>query len=483
MDSEEKRQRWECRSCLALVHSNEKPIRCVSGCKKPLYVLCSVEDSEENLTTEERKEITRIIADVIDKKSLVKKIIERQPIYYDEGRSWWLWDLKTSCWILTDEINLLNIIDDLSTANTIHPREKTELLEALKQVGRRNKPKDIKKTWIQFKHEIYDVETGKQFKATPEYFATNPIPYALSKDKFMETPTMEKIFKEWVGKDHVKHLYEWIAYCMLPDYPMARILILTGGGSNGKTCFLNLMRKFIGAKNCIATDLDLLLSSRFEATKLYKKLMCQMGETNFNQMNKTSPLKRLTGQDLIGFEYKHKTPFDAFNYAKLIIATNNIPETTDKSDGFYRRMDIIDFPNKFSEKIDILATIPEEEYEYLALKCCYLLGDLLKERSFTNEPSIEERRERYEAKSNPIANFIKENCLTGDEGSHVWNFEFCERLNTWCSENRQRQFSSRSVNLKLKELGFESGKKYNNDLPPKQWRCFYGLKWRKQQDA
>lgn len=31
-----------------------------------------------------------------------------------------------------------------------------------------------------------------------------------------------------------------------------------------------------------------------------------MGETNFNEMSETSILKKLTGGDLIGFEYKNK---------------------------------------------------------------------------------------------------------------------------------------------------------------------------------
>ena len=78
-----------------------------------------------------------------------------------------------------------------------------------------------------------------------------------------------------------------------------------------------------------------------------------MGETNFSELNKTSILKKLTGQDVIGFEYKNKNPFDGFNYAKILIATNNLPTTTDKTIGFYRRWFIIDFPNRFSEEKDI----------------------------------------------------------------------------------------------------------------------------------
>jgi len=131
---------------------------------------------------------------------------------------------------------------------------------------------------------------------------------------------------------------------------------------------------------------------RFVATMIrsIKAGQVEALSTNFNELSKTSILKKLTGQDLIGFEYKNKNPFEERNYAKILISTNNLPETTDKTIGFYRRWMIVDFPNSFSEQEDILSKIPEEEYESLALKCAHILKDLLDERKFHNEGSIED---------------------------------------------------------------------------------------------
>ena len=439
-------------------------------CKKP----------EPKLFEDQSSNLSKIIASELDKRELAKKIIEKYPIHYDVNKLWWYWDKGLFCWTMTDETNIFNAISEISTANTINALARYELLEALRQVSRKKKPKDIKKTWIQFQDEIFDLKTGLQFPSTPDYFVTNPIPYKLSKEKYMETPVMDQIFEEWVGKENVKLLHEIIAYCMLPDYPIHRIFCLIGSGLNGKTKFLELLTKFIGKRNVCSTDLDLLITNRFEKSKLYKKLVCQMGETNFNKLSKTSLLKKLSGQDLIGFDIKHKSEFDDYSYATIIIATNNLPETTDKSDGFYRRWHIVDFPNRFSEKIDILATIPEEEYECLALKSANILSDLLKDRKFTNEGEIEERMKRYEQKSNPIENFIKDNCLTDDLDAHVWTWEFIERFKVWCGENNYRKFSDRSISLKLTELGYEKDKKWNNEFERKQWRCFHGLKWKSE---
>lgn len=420
------------------------------------------------------------VSNMFDKKDLAEKIIDFQPCYYDKSKNWWLWNWPETKWERVDETDILNAIERQATINTINSKERNEMLEALKQVSRLNAPQPIKDTWIQFKKIIVDVETGKQYRAEPAYFVTNPIPYELDENNFIETPTMDRIFEEWVGEENVKKLYEILAYCLIPAYPIHRIFCFIGGGMNGKSCYLNLLRKFIGNDNVCSTELDTLISSRFEVTRLHKKLVCQMGETNFGELNKTSVLKKLSGGDLIGFEYKGKDPFEEINYAKILIATNNLPATTDKTIGFYRRWMIIDFPNQFSEKKDILAEIPEEEYNALAVKCTFLLKDLLSTREFTNEGDVEERMKRYEDHSNPLEKFLKENTQEAI-GEYIMIGQFSKKLNQWCKENRYREMSDTSIGNKMKTLGFEKGKKsfqWLNDGKGGQARVYFDLKWK-----
>ena len=205
-----------------------------------------------------------------------------------------------------------------------------------------------------------------------------------------------------------------------------------------------------------------------------------MGETDFNEMNKTSVLKKLTGGDLIGFEYKNKDPFEEINYAKIIIATNNLPTTTDKTIGFYRRWMIIDFPNRFSEKQDILKEIPDEEYTALAVKCTLILKDLLKNRSFTNEGSIEERMERYESRSNFLEKFL--HSFTESEiNAYITKADFYKKFNAWCKENRHREMSETSVGIAMKKLEIEGSKKHfgwMHDGKGGDARIWLDIKWK-----
>ena len=446
------------------------------GINKEEYIKSKIELFGESSVIE------KLIRSYINKEDLTRQILKVQPIFYDDSKMWWMWENDKFKWKIIDETDILNLVNELSFANTINSKERNEILESLKQKSRLNKPKDIKQTWIQFKDVLVDINTGEQFKASPEYFVTNPIPWELNKDNIESTPMMDKIFEEWVGKDYVQTLYEILAYCLLPDYPIHRLFCFIGEGLNGKSKFLKLLTNFIGEENVTSTELDTLLTSRFEITRLHKKLVCQMGETNFSEINKTSIIKKLTGQDIIGFEYKNKNPFDSFNYAKIMIATNNLPTTTDKTVGFYRRWCIIDFPNRFSEERDILDDIPKEEYESLALRSLIMLKDLLENRKFHNEGTIEERERKYEEKSDPLEKFMKE--LTSDEDvdGSIPKWEFEKTLNEWLRENRFRSMSDKTISKRMRERNIENGRVSvdfweDEQFKKKQIRAWLGIKW------
>ncbi len=418
------------------------------------------------------------IESFVSKLDLAKQFLKIQPIYYDENKNWWAWDNKKLIWRVIDDTGILNWISKTSRADTIKSSEKNEILEALRQAGRLNKPLDPPSTWIQLGNKIIDIKTLKVRDPSSEYFMTNVIPWNMGTKK--DTPVIDKLFNDWVGKKKTL-LYEILAYCMLRDYPIHRILCFIGAGSNGKSTYLELINRFIGKENLCSSDLDTLLNSRFEKARLYKKLVCLMGETNFNEITKTDVLKRLTGQDMIGLEMKNKNPFEDINYAKIIISTNNLPTTNDKSDGFYRRWNIVDFPNKFDKEEDVLGKIPEEEYNNLGTKLVFILRDLIKRGKFEGEGTIEQRREQFEDKSNPFDKFWKDNIVEGYD-NNIWKHEFKKRLDDWCKENSFRQLTDTFVSKKMKERHVEvrqlSAEFYTKEGEKPRWRAWIGLKWK-----
>jgi len=122
----------------------------------------------------------------------MRLFVDKQPIYYDEAKMWWIWNFREYKWEIIDEITLMNYVDKYTKYPGVKHQIKSETLEALKRIGRIEKPEPIKPTWVQFKNIIIDYETGEEFEASPRYFATNPIPWELGNSD--ETINMDLIF-------------------------------------------------------------------------------------------------------------------------------------------------------------------------------------------------------------------------------------------------------------------------------------------------
>lgn len=416
-------------------------------------------NAEDALWIKKGGDLSRVIRQYRDPTELSQLFWEGQPIYYDKVRKWWLWNLTEYKWVMVDETDIMCAIEDaLADGNhTVQTKIKNEILEALRRIGRRRAPKPMKETWVQFKDKIYDITTGESFEATPEYFAANPIPWKVGDS--METPTIDRLLCEWVDKQGYQDetwantLLEVIAYAMLSTQPLQRIIALTGAGANGKGTYLKLLRKFIGPENIAATELRLLTSRNFESSALYKKLVVLMSEVQEQDMKSTNIIKALSGEDPIRYEFKGKDTFQETSYTTCIIATNALPTTNDRSAGFYRRWLIIDFPNQFEIRTNLIESIPDAEFENLARKCIAKAKDLLETGKFTNEGTMEERNARYEARSNPVGHFIAEHFDEDSDGQTVFK-EFYDELQVWLVKNNHRKLTTKATSALLKELGW-----------------------------
>jgi len=417
----------------------------------------------------------------------------KNPIMYDEYKIWWAWDSTNMRWNKVDEtditISFNNIFNLLDVKNIYISSVKTMILNSLKNTSRifkKNFVKDVKPYWVVFKDVIIDVKENKIFPNSFQYFSTNPIPYFFTKKNDVKTPVIDKLFNDWVGNskdgnDWVKTLKEMFAYCMLPSYPIEVTFVLHGSGNNGKSTCLNLLSNFIGYDNIVSSDLVSLInpSNRFASSKLYKKLVCVMGEVDDTVVKNTGLLKKLvSGKDSINCEFKGKDPIDFINYAKIIMATNNLPMTSDLSDAYFRRFVIIDFDKKFDSNGLINLKIPKQEYENLARQLIPILIELVKKNKFENEGSIEDKKRRYIQKSNPIQGFIDEFCVLDPNGI-IPVFEFYDNLEPYLSARNYKKLSKKAVSQYMKNMMGLELQLHRFKGNENSWRCYEGISWKK----
>mgnify|MGYP001593743491 CR=1 FL=1 len=391
------------------------------------------------------------IGNFTDFLGMAKTFIQKQPVFYDKNKMWWAWNHLEKQWIIVDEIDLLNIIDDKTISPTVDQKTKSCILEALKRAGRRNKPEEIKPSWIQFKDKMFDIENDSIFDISHKYFSTNPINWKIGETE--ETPTIDKLLNSWVPIEDVQRLYEIIAFSIVPKYFIHSFIFLYGPPGTGKSSFVNLLIKFIGDHNCIATSIDRInRNSRFETRNWYRKLLITQSEvSNIDDLKNSGLINQATGEDKIAAEVKGGGNFDFINYGKFIYSTNKLFKV-DPEDGFGRRVRTIKFINRFEKEKDILEEIPNWEFENLAKKCLRIAKELWKKRSFTGDVSISERMKKYqEISKTPLELFINQYCDITDFNAKILFDEF---YSTYV-QKMERNDSKIKISKDLKILGFE----------------------------
>jgi len=405
---------------------------------------------------------------IMTRRGQIEEFWEKQPFYYDSSRIFYLWDKEKFSWVKSDEVDFCNLIYQTLGVDTLDKKEKGEVIEGFKQIGRMHKPEELPKCCVQYKNKIYNPITDEEFEATPKYFSMTPLPWKVGDSE--DTPVISKLIKDWMkGQDESweKSLNEILAYNTTPDKFMQRIISLIGGGANGKTTFEKLNYKFLGEDNCVASELKALSEDKFEPAVLFGKLLCVMGEVSVDDLRNTNMLKKLGGDDLISFQFKGKTPFTAKNTATCMPLTNSMPRTPDKTTGFYRKFHIIDFLNQFKD-IDKnpIDEIPDVEFENLARRSLRILKELYKNPHFTNEGNFEEREKRYEERSNPVMKFVETECEEV-EGEMVSIREFTNSCNEHLKKNHLRILNSNQIGKILRDEGFIVGARKIDNISTK----------------
>ena len=312
---------------------------------------------------------------------------------------------------------------------------------------------------------IINIETGKWRPHSPDevFFTRLNAVY----DSDAECPEIDNFIEEILAKDDRALAFELIAYTLIPGYPIQKAAGLIGGGSNGKSTLLSLIKSFLGPNNVSAVALQDLDNDRFASASLYRKRANICADLPSKDLHRTSMFKALTGGDRIRAQFKNQNAFEFENQAKLLFSMNQVPLSQDDSDAFYRRWVLIDFPNKFEGKnLDMnkleKITTPGERSGLLN-KCLGIVPQILKRQGFSNAGSIEATREKYLKLSDSVYCFLDDQCLikagfydsekgTIEEPGIIRKRDLFEKYKDWCMAHTVTAIRDKGFNKRLLEF-------------------------------
>jgi len=301
------------------------------------------------------------------------------------------------------------------------------------------------------KNGVIDLSTGTLHPHDKKYKAT--IMTQVEYNPSLQCPTIDAFINQVVEQKDRLLLYEIPAWCLMRDSRIQRLVLLLGGGANGKSTYLEMVRKFLGHENCSAYSMQYLADNRFATAGLFGKLANIHADLPTSVLKQTAQLKMLTGGDAIEAEKKFKDSFSFINTAKLIFSANQPPEINEDTLAIWRRFVVVDFPYQFMGKLadkNLITklTTPAELSGFLN-KVLLGIQRLKHSGDFTYSRSVEDTRAKYILIANPVEAFIEDRCEFSPWGS-ITKEELYLAFMKFCEENRLPGMNKKAFGHKLK---------------------------------
>lgn len=301
--------------------------------------------------------------------------------------------------------------------------------------------------WINFKNGLLDLETLELIPHTADLIVPNQIPFNYDPDAYDELTdkTLDKIS---CNNKSIRALLEEMAGSCLYRAPLNKAFILTGEGSNGKSTYLNLLKRMLGKQNISVLDMKK-LNDRFSTVMMYRKLANIGDDISDSFIDDSADFKKIVTGETISAEYKGQNKFDFEPYCTLIFSANHVPRFKKAGVAIARRFVILPFNAQFkcSDRDydpfieDKLSKDSAVEYMIMlavkALHCVIVNG-----KQFTSNKDTEELLEQFLTDSDPLQtwldNHITEYEVIGKSYSEVRKMfnDWCESVDVSCSINQ-----------------------------------------------
>jgi putative DNA primase/helicase len=233
--------------------------------------------------------------------------------------------------------------------------------------------------WICLGDCQYNIRTGetKDHHPDDEYLYKVDIDY----NSDAACKKFDRFLANHVPVGRIKTIWGMYGHSLHRGYPTQSAFLLWGDTATGKSTTLRVLEHLIGQENVAAQSVRQLKTDNHAAANLYGKQANIVAEAPSPREMKQQEFKALTGGDMIHANPKHRDPFEFYNSATMIFATNDMldmEELQELNPEYLRRWEPIKFSHQVpeDERIDNYYqafTEDDEEMQgilYRALEAC-----------------------------------------------------------------------------------------------------------------
>ncbi len=274
---------------------------------------------------------------------------------------------------------------------------------------------------------------------------------------------VERIFSDArAPAEMVRHWNELVGYLIQPQRDIPLILMLRGGGSNGKTALMGVVEALVGEDATYSGRIDDLERNRFLLGSLPGKLLLIDDDVRAGTRLPDGMLKKLSEEKQLTGERKGKDPFTFRSHVIPILLFNNPPSVADISHGLRRRIQVIPFDHAFKEGVDLdrslFTRIVANELPGVLRRALEGLRRLRMRGRFEIPDDVRAATEEWLESANPLKGYVAERLVKAPRAATPLR-DIYDDYDRWADQNKitfRKQF--KSFKQDMISLGYNVGR-------------------------
>lgn len=230
-------------------------------------------------------------------------------------------------------------------------------------------------------------------------------------------PVWDRFLNDVLEANEQTLLHEFLGACLMEDATRYQhAVMLVGYGRNGKSSLLDTVRQMFPPEAQAALA-PALWGHRFQATRLIAKAINICDEVPNARITESDVFKKIVTGGTMESEFKGQDLFSFKPMAGHIFAANELPHTSDNSDGFYRRWIIINMDRQIAlDKIDVdIGERLKADVPGIISRCIEAYLQLRARGKYNLPESSLEARAEWQAENDHVLRFLRTYCEKGDK--------------------------------------------------------------------
>lgn len=324
---------------------------------------------------------------------------------------------------------------------------------------------------------LIDLKTG-EITPTNKKFVLSRLGITYKEDA-KRAEKWEKFLNDLLYEEDILTLQEYMGYCLIPTTKAQVALFLIGRGGEGKSRIGYILRE-IFQNRFISDKIHKLEDDRFLSARLEDKLIFYDDDLNTKKLRETGTFKQLITNEIeveIEPKGKEKRPVQLFT---RFVSCGNMALSScfDKTDGFYRRLLILNCKEKDREKDDRnLNEKLKGELDEIFNWCLIGLQRLVRnDFNFTASDRAKEAVEDLRNEDNNLIEFFEDTSVfeyKKDAETTTKDIQTVYKI--WCDKNGYQCLSDNTLYFYLKSNQKKLKIKYKNRIKSKRVRGYEGI--------